>query len=223
MNKAYKEVFDKLDELMRDDRYHEAAFIVNEELSQAYIPRDVEEALNKYKSEITYQLSDAKEIKKPSLTKILNMLKGNDKSQLIAANYLYEMDLRAFLLDIKDYLAKDPCPEAASYIIDAIALQGISDEFIYKKNGVEYTFYGDAITPVSQSEGFLKAMDLLNEYLGNDYPYLLQFTKPSLTHYAYTLLPLEIDVDEANDIVLKIIEDISNIVDEGKTYKEIIG
>ena len=221
MNKAYIEVIEKIETLIKEKKYLQADFIVNDELLQAYIPKDVEEKLLEYKKDIKYYLSENIKAKEIDDEKILNMLKGNDKSQLNAANYLCDKDLNDYLDEIKDYLSKSPCSEAASLIINTIAEQEISDEFIYIKNGVEYIFYGDQVTPVQDSDGFKKALDLLNEYLGNDYPYLLELTRPALAHEAYTLLPLSIEEDEAEVIVLNIIKDISMIIDDGKSYNEI--
>ena len=221
MNNAYKEVINKIKELIEEKKYTEASFILNDELNQPYIPNEVEEVLKTIKKDLNYYLVEEKNYKHLDLDKTLRMLKGNEKSQLYAANLLCDIDLNDILIEIKDYLEKDPCPEAASLIIDKIAKQRIDEEFIYNKNGLEYIFEGAMISSVEESEGFKKAFELLNNYLSNDYPYMLELTRPALIHHAYTLLPLSIDEEEANAIVLNIIKDVSDIIDDGKTYKEI--
>ena len=221
MNKEYLEVLEKIKSLVNDKKYMEADFILNDELLQPYIPKDVEEKLLELKKDIKYYLSESMRTKEVSEDKILNMLKGNEKSQLSAANYLCDKDINNYLEEIKDYLSKSPCIEAASLIINRIAEQEIAEEFIYIKNGVEYIFNGDQVIPVQDSEGFKKAFELLNDYVGNDYPYLLELTRPALAHEAYTLLPLSIDDDEVEGLVMNIIKDISNIIDDGKSYEEI--
>lgn len=221
MNKAYLEAINNIKSLISEEKYIEANFILNEELSQPYIPSDVEEVLISLKKDLNYYLVEDKNYKNIDIDKILRMLKGNEKSQLYAANLLCDIDLKEVIDEIKDYLAKDPCPEAASLIIDKIAKQKIDEEFIYKKNGLEYIFEGSLVDPVEESDGFKKALELLNNYLCNDYPYMLELTRPALVHYAYTLLPLSLEEEEANEIVLSIIKDVSDIIDDGKTYKEI--
>ena len=94
-----------------------------------YIPIDIEQKLKSYKRELNYRLSDVKEIKEDSLDSLLRKLKGKPKSQLAAASVLVTRNLRDCLVEIKDYLSKDPCPEAAALLIEGLAEQEISDEF----------------------------------------------------------------------------------------------
>ena len=102
-----------------------------------------------------------------TLSEILDqLLHGREKGQLAAAAKLTERNLRNCTAELQTYLSRDPLPEAASLIIDSLAEQEVNEEFVYRKNGVEYTFWADAVTPVSASTGFRKALRIMeNHYL----------------------------------------------------------
>ena len=168
-----------------------------------------------------YHLSDEKEIREDSLNSLLRKLKGKPKSQLAAASVLVTRNLRECLIEIKDYLSKDPCPEAAALLIEGLAEQEISDEFILIKNGVEYTFWSDDIIPIHKSAGFLKAQSYLKDWLENDHPDFYEMAKTLLIHEVYLFLPLSYDEDEAEDLALTMLKQVSDMMDEGEIYRKV--
>ena len=170
---------------------------------------------------MNYHLSDEKEIREDSLDSLLRKLKGKPKSQLAAASILVTRNLRECLIEIKDYLSKDPCPEAAALLIEGLAEQEISDEFTLIKNGVEYTFWSDDIVPIHKSEGFLKAQSYLEDWLENDHPDFYEMAKTLLIHEVYVFLPLSYDEDEAEDLALAMLKQVSDMMDEGEIYRKV--
>ena len=170
MTNYYDEILTEIENLIKERKYGDANFLVQKELNMPYIPIDVEQKLKSFKRELNYHISDEKEIREDSLDALLRKLKGKPKSQLAAASVLVTRNLRECVVEIKDYLSKDPCPEAAALLIEGLTEQEISDEFTLIKNGVEYTFWSDDIIPVHKSEGFLKAQSYLKDWLENDHP-----------------------------------------------------
>ena len=171
--------------------------------------------------DLQYLISETKEEKEDSLSSLLNKLKKSQRSQLYAAGKLAGRNLRDIIPELQDYLSKDPCPEAAALIIDAIGQQEINDEFEYTKDGIEYSFWGDMVTPVARSEGFLAAMDLVSTWLMNDEPVLYEMTRKLLIHQAYLYLPLSIDPDEAEYFALGCVKETCELMGEEDMYHKI--
>ena len=48
----YDELLSKLDELMDNKHYKEAEKLIDDELSMAYVPKDIESKLKEYKDEV---------------------------------------------------------------------------------------------------------------------------------------------------------------------------
>lgn len=202
MTNYYDEILMEIENLIKEGKYGDANFLVQKELNMPYIPIDVEQKLKSFKRELNYHLSDEKEIREDSLDSLLRKLKGKPKSQLAAVSILVTRNLRECLIEIKDYISKDPCPEAAALLIEGLAEQEISDEFTLIKNGVEYTFWSDDIIPIHKSAGFLKAQSYLKDWLENDHPDFYEMAKTLLIHEVYLFLPLSYDEDEAEDLAL---------------------
>ena len=214
MTNYYDEILAEIEGLMQQGKYGDANFLVQKELNMPYIPADIEQKLKSYKRELNYRLSDEKEIREDSLDSLLRKLKGKPKSQLAAASILVSRNLRDCLVEIK-------CPEAAALLIEGLAEQEISDEFTLIKNGVEYTFWSDDIVPVHKSEGFLKAQSYLKEWLENDHPDFYEMARTLLIHEVYVFLPLSYDVDEAEDLALTMLKQVSDMMDEGEIYQKV--
>ena len=86
----YDEILKKIEELLKDNKQDEVRRIVDDELSQAYIPRDFEEKLNEIKDSLvvdikTHSLSDEE---------IIEYLGGSKEKQLMAVSILDKKNLR---------------------------------------------------------------------------------------------------------------------------------
>ncbi len=125
------------------------------------------------------------------------------------------------MLRLKIIYPKVPCPEAAALLIEGLAEQEISDEFTLIKNGVEYTFWSDDIVPVHKSEGFLKAQSYLKDWLENNHPDFYEMARTLLIDEVYVFLPLSYDVDEAEDLALAMLKQVSDMMDEGEIYQKV--
>ncbi len=222
MSNYYDEVLEEIRSFIQQKKYDDADFLLKKELQMPYIPLDVEDKLKKLKREVNYQRSENRQIHEQSLESLLNQLKGKPKSQLAAASVLIERNLRTCLPEIKDYLSKDPVPEAAVLLVEALAEQEISDEFVLIKNGVEYTFWSDDIIPVHKSEGLLTANAYLKDWLENDHPDFYEMAKTLLIHEVYTFLPLSYDKDEGEFLALEMLRQVSEMMDDGAIYEKIM-
>ncbi len=202
MNGYYSEIIEEIRELIRQDHPADALFLIKKELAMPYIPQECEEILQLLKKDAVYRMAEKRTEKEETAGVLLRKLKGRPQEQLAAAEALSSKNLREVTAQIREYLAKDPFPEAAALVIDALAEQEVAEEFVMVRDGLEYTFWGDAVTPVHKSEGFLEALKLL-EFLLEKEPALLEMARSVLVHTAYMYLPLSYDKEEARMIALQ--------------------
>ncbi len=213
MASYYDEILEEIQDLMDENKNEEAMQIVKKELSMPYIPSDVEPQLKKLKRELDYRCSLDRQRTEVSSDALLEKLYGKEAEQLSAAAALSSRNLREFLPEIKNWLEDNPFPEAAALMIEAIAEQDIKDDFTLRTNDVEYDFYGDSVTPVAESEGFLEADKLLYDWLGMKHPDLYEMARTLLIHEVYMFLPLSYEKEEAVDLALDVCEQVCTLMD----------
>lgn len=213
MASYYDEVLEEIQDLMNENKNEEAMQMVKKELSMPYIPSDVEPQLMKLKRELDYRCSLDRQRTEVSSDALLEKLHGKEAEQLSAAAALSSRNLREFLPEIQNWLEDNPFPEAAALMIEAIAEQDIKDDFTLRTNDVEYDFYGDSVTPVAESEGFLEADKLLYDWLGMKHPDLYEMARTLLIHEVYMFLPLSYEKEEAVDLALDVCEQVCTLMD----------
>ena len=221
MEDYYREILDEIDGLMRDNKLQQAFSVLEKELSMPYIPPEAEEKMQQVRKDLIYRMAEDREQYELSLDALLKRLKGKPQTQLAAAAALSERNLRSCYREINDWLSKDPQPEAAALIVEAIAEQEIDEEYTLMKNGVEYTFWGTDVIPVARSKGLHKAMTLLEEWIGNDHPDLFEMCRTVLIHEVYLFLPLSYDEEEGEELALSVLDQVSALMDEGRTAERI--
>lgn len=221
MENYYDEILEEIRSLMTQGKNEEAFARVNQELSMPYIPPDVEPELKKYRRELNYRLSEKEGTHEESTDVLLERLHGKPEEQLGAAASLSSRNLRDLVPEINAWLGKDPQPEAAALIVEAIAEQEIGDEFVWNRDGVEYTFWGDSVTPVARSSGFQKANQYLYDWFGNDNPDLYEMAKTLLIHEVYLFLPLSYGEQEAQDLAYEMAENVCQLMGNEEALQEI--
>lgn len=214
MENYYTEVIEEIESLIGDGKYDEADVLLKRELQMPYVPLDVEDKLRSLKKDVQYARSDKEERRDISVDTVLQKLHGTAEEQLSAVENLCERNLRNLVEEIQDYLEHEPNLEAASLLIDAIATQEVGDEFTYNKDGIEYTFWGDAVTPVCRSEGLKEALHFLYEWLGLKYPSIYEMAKKMLIHEAYTALPLTYEKEEGKVLAYEVAENLLTMMGE---------
>ena len=216
MMNFYDEILETIDGLIEAGSYREAYSILQRELQMPYIPAEAEEAFLAREHRLRFLMNEDRETREWSLEEILDrLLHGGPKEQLAAAAKLSGRNLRDCIPEIQQYLYGSPLPEAAAAVIDSLAEQQVNDEFIYCKDGTEYTFWGDAVIPVSQSGGFRKAAAILDKQYAKD-PVMARMAREVLINECYLFLPLSYDEDDAlylADTVLAQINELMGTTD----------
>lgn len=216
MENYYEEVLKEIGSYLDQGQAEEAAFLLKKELGMPYIPIDVEEKLKTYEKEVRYQLSVKHERGERTFAELLHMLKGKPQSQLAAVAELSERNLRGCIDEVADWLAKDPLPEAAALMIEALAAQDIDEEFVFVKNGVEYTFCSADIIPVAKQPVYHKASALLREWFVH-HPDYVEMSHTLLVHELYMFLPLMYEEDEAKDVAKMIALQLCDLMGDDHT------
>lgn len=222
MENYYTETLAEIGQLMQEGRLQQAFYRLEQELEMPYIPADAEADMKRLKKELVFRLAENRQQSEPALDSLLERLKGKPESQLAAAAALSRRNLREILEEIREWLRQEPYPEAAALIIEAIAEQQIPEEFVLLRDGVEYTFWGDSVTPAAESGGFQSAWACLEEWLGSDHPDLFEMCRTLLIHEVYLFLPLSYESQEGEQLALNIAEEVSGLMDDGETYRNIL-
>lgn len=214
MENYYTEMIEEIESLIRDEKYEEADVLLKRELQMPYVPLDVEDMLRSLKKDVQYARSEKEQRRDISIDTVLQKLHSTPEEQLSAVENLCNRNLRDCLDEIQEYLEHEPNLEAASLLIDAIASQEVGDEFTYNKDGVEYTFWGDAVTPVGKCEGLKEALHYLYEWLGLKYPSIYEMAKKMLIHEVYVALPLTYEKEEGKVLAYEITENLLTMMGE---------
>ncbi len=213
MSDYYEEIITEISTCLQNGQLDDAEYLLKRELAMPYIPAATEEKLHDLQKELIYARSSrAKEKGEKSLSELLHMLKGRPALQLAAANALQKHNLRACVSELRDYLQKDPVPEAAVLVIDALAEQEISEEFVWNREGVEYSFYADEVVPVSRCQATGPAAALLQQKLARN-PSALNMAMTLLAGKIYMALPLTYEAEEAGALADEVIRELNSMLE----------
>ena len=223
MQDYYQEMAEEIEQLLKEEKYDEADVIVKREMKMPYIPSDFEKILKRAAREIRFHQAEKERTRVLSPEEIFEKLNSADPDlQLMAAEKLSSINLREYTEELQNYFQNSPAEEAAALAIECIAEQEINDEFEYVKDGVEYSFYGDTVTPVSKSKGYISAESLLNEWLQNDHPDLLHLCRMSLVHDCFMYLPLSYEEEEAEALALAQVKNITSMMGMESVYEDLL-
>lgn len=210
----YDEILKEIEDSLNQGDLEQAQYLLKRELSMPYIPPEVEEKLHSLAHTLQGKKRDQesdREHSRPSLEHLLKRLHGTPENQLAAAGELADANLREAVVPLQQYLSSSPAPMAAALVIDALAQQEIQEEFVYRKGDVEYTFYGDSVTPVASSAGLRKGLSLLQKELLNQ-PSLYQMAKSLMIQKAYLYLPLSYEEEESEELVQECIQEVETLM-----------
>lgn len=210
----YDEILKEIEDSLNQGDLEQEQYLLKRELSMPYIPPEVEEKLHSLARTLQGKKRDQegdRDHSRPSLEHLLKGLHGTPENQLAAAGELADANLREAVVPLRQYLSSSPTPMAAALVIDALAQQEIQEEFIYRKGDVEYTFYGDSVTPVASSAGLRKGLSLLQKELLNQ-PSLYQMAKSLMIQKAYLYLPLSYEEEESEELVQECIQEVETLM-----------
>lgn len=211
MENYYDEILEEIRKRIDEKEYNQAMQLIQKELSMPYIPAEVEPELRNLQNQVKFFLNDAKKTSQQSIDDLLEGLRGNARQQLASCASISKYNLRDYVPEIQSYLSQDPYPEAAALLVEEIAEQEIQEEFVWNKDGVEYQFYGDSLTPCALSKGFLKACEYLQKWFDKNLD-LYEMSKTLLVHEVFMFLPLSYEEEEGEMLAYDIFEQICHMM-----------
>ena len=201
-NNYYDDILEKIKNAYENKEYQKAEFYIEEELSMPYIPSDFEKALfelqDKYRAMLKsndFKLSDEE---------IIEYLKADEMKQMLAANYLNNLNIRDYLDIVQEYLLSDSDDKIKVLIINTLMEQDILDEMQVKKDGLDITFVPRYVEPIELSDGYLSAKNYFEEHLKQN-PSMLQMADELLAHKCFAYLPFSYEEEEGELIAKEII------------------
>lgn len=199
----YDELLANIDKLISESKDEEALSIIQNELNLPYVPREIEEKLNKYLSKINVAKTGLK-----SLTddEIIEYLSSNYEHQLLAIDALNKKNLRDFIDVCENYLKGDGFINAKALLIDSLIRQEIDYVFTYVNNGSFIEFNPAKLNPEDETEDFIKCRDILQDYYMKD-PSKYQLGLQLLYKEALLSLPNTINSGVVSEKIIAYIDD----------------
>ena len=220
MENYYDELIKEIQDLITSAKSEEAMFLIKKEFSMPYIPQDVEEKLKELRKTVRYSLADKSKTTEETLDALLDDLQGNPQQQLAACSKITNHNLRDCIEEIQNYLKGEPYPEAAALLVEAIAEQEIQEEFVWNKQDIEYTFYGDSVTPCAKSKGFLCALSYLQKWFAKNLD-MYEMSKTLLIHEVFMFLPLSYEESEGKALAFDVFEQICQMMGREDMIKKV--
>ena len=201
----YDELLSKLDELMDNNHYKEAEKLIDDELSMAYVPKDIESKLKEYKDEVKVYTFRSRSLNDEQIEEYLF---NDPEHQLRAVTELDKRNLRD-LIDLCDkYLRSNGFINAKVLLIDSLIRQQIDHRFVYINNDDRYEFNPKDVKKADEAEGYLSAINCLQEYYLKE-PSKLLLAEQLLNKEVLLALPFNLSYEDG----IKIAEKIENYID----------
>ena len=216
----YDTLIKEIKVLIENKKLDEAEGLIVDELSQVYLPLEIEKELNDLNDEIL-ALRPEKEIRPLPISLIEKLLEANDDLTIYAALALNEYNLNNHLQLVEKYLINNPSVEAASLLIEACIKQGILKELLYNKGGISYNFIPAYIQLPLESDGYLKAHELLHNWLEDLNPSLLKLTLEKLVETVYFHLPESFEEIEGELLAMKVLKEVSSLLADNQILLDI--
>lgn len=198
----YDEALTKINKLIEENKINDAIDLINEELKAPYLPIDFEKKIKDIHSKISVSKTNNQRL---TYDEIEEYLFSSYEKQLIAVVELNNYNLRDYVDLINKYLTSDGYINAKALLIDSLVKQEISDEIKYSNEGIEYTFIPKFVLPVEESDGFINAINYLNEYYMKE-PSKLLMAKDLVYKEALLSLPLNLEAEEGEILAKKAID-----------------
>lgn len=200
----YDELIENIDKLIKEDSLNEASRIIENELSLAYIPREIEAKLNKYLDDIKASTTAYNGLTDEDIDVYL---KDNFEHQLLAIDALCKKNLRDYIDICEAYLKnKDGYVNAKAILIDTLIRQEINYEFTYVNNSLLLKFNPINLKVIEETDGFKLADKFIYEYYLKE-PSKYNIGIELLYKDALLTLPKEIDGKTVANRIIKYIDE----------------
>lgn len=169
----YQSLIDEIKKQIDEKRYAEAYDLICQELNMPYVPQDVMDLLDEYKSECKSMLEPRNT--SPNLSKLQDYIHGSLEQKIYAVSILENMNLRMYHEQVQELLDSDLPDEYKGTLIECLMEQRIDDPFEMIKSGLDITFIPSAILPMNQDSIIQETCSLFETWFMNEDPTMVQF------------------------------------------------
>jgi len=199
----YDELIEEIRSLLDSGDYLKASSLIENELSMAYVPKDVEKKLKEFKNELNDLTSITPSISDNDIIKYLN---GDSNHQLIGCNELGKRNLRDYIDICNDFLNSNGFINVKALLIDSLIRQEVNYTFSCVNNGSLIKFNPKLLKPIEETLEFNRGINRLEEF------YMKDASKQKLAiellyKEALLALPNEIDSIIVTTKIINYIED----------------
>lgn len=207
----YDETVIRIEDLIRDGRYEDAKRLILNELDLPYVPKDFEEKMKELLSDLKDHEYHASAI---SIDQIEDFLNSDDQHQLIAVQQLDRLNLREHIGMCESFLKSTGLLNAKVLLIDSLIRQQIDHHFVFKDKDREIIFDPAELEPVTESDGYKRALECLQELFMKE-PSMLRLSEQLLYKEAMMALPLNLDQEDGDFLADKIEKYIRRAFEQG--------
>lgn len=200
----YDECLAAISDLMQKKEYISALKLIESELSMPYVPADSLTKLKLAYKECQFKVKENEPVRSLSPEEIENALHSNEECQIMAVNALNKCNLRDMLDIVKEYLFNEHSAMAGALLMESLIKQQISEEITVKTDQGEITFIPRYTELPYESDGFLQAQKLLEQWFLNEDAGLYQLCMQILIQEAYLAMPINYEGDESLILALSI-------------------
>ena len=222
MDTYYKDILNKIEQLIEQQEIKKAYVLLEEELSMPYIPKEYEEQLVAYHNQCKCEVAFQQKQQHNQAENMEELLKGSVAEQLAAVDLLKKLNIRSHLHMIKGYFMETPHPLVRSFLIEALIEQHITDEITLLHDGIEVTFIPCCIEKPLECDGAVIAVQYLKEWFENENPTFFMMCIESLIKELYLRLPWNIEEDEGELLALSIANYVYIASDDEKGWNAFI-
>lgn len=220
-NNYYDEIIAEIKKMMSSDHLSEAEHLLDEELSMPYIPfyaekqfRELERELHGLKTKDGFHGVLPHEIER-------SLLSEDPALQLRAVQSLSQFSCRSYLDAIQAFFDIRPDQKIQALMIDILIEQQVNEEFVIEVDGMQMSFIPLYQERPHETDGFIKAQQLLNQWFENDNPALLAMCQQILIQECFLMLPMSFEEEEAFSLAYTIAEMVSISLDDGASFAKI--
>ncbi len=217
----YDEILCKIRNLIQSENFKEAELLLNEELSMPYIPAYAEKQFHELEREL-HGFNAKTQFHGVLPHEIESYLLSDDPAcQLRAVQSLADYSCRSYLDLIQTFFDLKPDSKIQALMIDILIEQQVNEEFVIDQDGLKISFIPLYQERVHETDGFIKAQEILNSWFENDNPALLSMCQQILIQECFLMLPMAAEEEEALSLAYSIAEMVSNSLDEGHSFEKI--
>jgi Protein of unknown function (DUF3196) len=203
----YQSLIQELRQLMDQESFVEANQRIDEELRMPYVPKETLKQLEDMKLELKALLPSVKLSPEADEAVLESYLQGSESVQLKLLDSLSQLNARKYLGLIQKALDQFKDPLMKALLIRILIEQGLPDTFSVEMEGIQYRFIPGSLVLPEESDGFQRALSLLNEWCEKE-PSLLELSVASLSLKTLMTLPASFDEDEGDRLAYESLKEV---------------